>query len=179
MKVLAKVGHIFDRAINLLAILSAVLIALMVLFICFEVVSRPFVRRPMLWTIEVSEYILVYVTFLATAWVLREEGHVSMDLILTKLRTKPRCVINVITSVIGAIISLIAVWYGIKVTVESYQTGYFLTKIVNIPFFIVSAVFPLGSFLLFVQFLRRAYRYLVGHEKDIIKESIGPKGEEY
>jgi len=179
MKILARVSHILDRLINLLAIFSAVLIALMVLFICFEVVTRPFVTRPMLWTIEISEYLVVYITFLAAAWVLKEEGHVTMDLILTRLKPKGRCAMNVITSMIGAIICLICLWYGTKVTIEYYRTGYFLSKIIDFPFFIVAAVFPVGSFLLFTQFLRRAYEYVDGYRKEMRQQEIQTVGGEF
>ena len=179
MRVLARVSHFFDRLINLLAILSAILITLMVLFICFEVVTRPVVTRPMLWTIEISEYLLVYITFLATAWVLKEEGHVTMDLILTRLKPKARCTMNVITSLIGAIICLICLWYGTKVTIEYYQTGYFLSKIIDFPFFIVAAIFPVGNFLLFIQFLRRAYRYVEGYRQEMLKQEIQTAGGEF
>jgi C4-dicarboxylate transporter, DctQ subunit len=179
MKGLEKASQIFDRLINLLAIVAVILISLMGFLICFEVVARLFVTRPMLWTVEISEYLLVYITFFGTAWVLKEEGHVAMDLFLTRLRPRPRCAMNVATSLIGAIISLICVWYGAKVTIEYCRTGYFLSKILDFPFFIVAAVFPVGWFLLFIQFLVRAYKYVEGYKRDMIKEEIQTVGGEF
>jgi len=62
--------------------------------------------------------------------VLREEGHVKMDLLLTRLNPRAEAILNIVTSGVGAIICLALTWFGIKVTWDNFQTGYFLHTVV-------------------------------------------------
>ena len=76
----AKVSHAFDWIIGFLAFLAATLIILVMLLVGMEIVLR-YGGSPMAWAFEVTEYCLLFITFLGTAWVLRNERHVTMDLV--------------------------------------------------------------------------------------------------
>jgi TRAP-type C4-dicarboxylate transport system permease small subunit len=93
--------------------------------------------------------------------VLKEERHVKIDIVLNRLNARTQATLNIITSVIGAIVFLVVAWYGLQVTLESLQTGYRLDTPLRTHRFLIVAVIPVGSFLFSVRFLRRAYGYLV------------------
>jgi len=124
------------------------------------VVARYFFGQPMGWVIEISEYIILYITFLVAAWVLREDGHVKMDFVLSRLNPKNRALLYVVTSVISLGICLILSWFATKVTLYQYQVGYFTVTLLELPKFIFTAVIALGSLLLSLQFLRKIYGHL-------------------
>ena len=71
MKLLAKFGAIFDRLLDVVSILACILLVFIMLSVCAEVVLRYFLGSPLIWVIEISEMNLLYITFLAIAWVLR------------------------------------------------------------------------------------------------------------
>ncbi len=161
VKLLGKVANIFDRTIEYLAIVAAALIILMMLNVGVGVFLRYFLGRPTGWVIDISEWSLVYITFLATAWLLREEGHVKMDILLTRLGPRVQVWLGIITSIIGAIGCFLIAWYGAKVTWGLFQVGYSTAAVLIMPKFIILGVIPVGGFFLFIQFLRRTYGYLV------------------
>lgn len=161
MKLLGKVANIFDRTIEYLAILAVALIILMMLNVGVGVFLRYFLGYPTGWVIDVSEWSLVYITFLGTAWLLRGEGHVKMDIVLTRFGPRVQVWLGVITSTIGAIGCLLIAWYGAKVTWGLFQVGYTTDAVLIMPKFIILGIIPVGGFLLFIQFLRRTYGYLV------------------
>jgi TRAP-type C4-dicarboxylate transport system permease small subunit len=161
MKLLRKASTIFDGSIDISASFAAVLMAFIMLSVCSEVVMRYFFESPMLWVIEVTEYSLLWLTFLAATWVLRKEGHVVMDLLINRLNPGTRTMVNIITSVAGAAICLVITWYGAKVTVDLFQRGHFFQSILFPPSYILFLIIPIGSLMLIVQFLRRAYGYLI------------------
>lgn len=98
-----------------------------------------------------------------------------MDIMLNLLKPGTQAVLNIITSIIGAIICFVLIWYGVKVTWDSFQGGhYFLTEL-EPPQFLILFVIPLGSFMLFIQFLRRANGYLRGSGEE--HRQIKSKGE--
>jgi TRAP-type C4-dicarboxylate transport system permease small subunit len=157
MKHSARVGPIFDGILNVFALLSALLLAFIMLSICLEVIMRYFLNRPLVWVIEMSEYALLYITFLGTAWLLRREGHVTVDILLVRLNPKTRAALGFLSSIIGIIISLIFIWYGSEVAWDHYVRGVFKPTVLQFPTAPILAIIPIGSIILMVQFIRRGY----------------------
>lgn len=160
MKLLTMGSAIFDRITGLLALLGASLLTLMMLAVCWEVVSRYFLGRGIIWVIEFSEYNLLFITFLGTAWLLKKEGHVKMDIVLTRLNLKNQLLVNSVTSILGAILCLVIAWSGAEVAWDHLQRGLHQPTLIAPPDFPIFLIIPVGSFLLFIQFLRRSYGFL-------------------
>ena len=160
MKRVTKFTSIFERTIGSLAFLGAITLAFTMLIVVYDVIMRYVLNRPSAWVSEIVAYALLYLTFLGTAWVLKEEGHIKMDLVLNRLNPGTQVWLNIITSVIGAIICLVVTWYGIKVTWDHFQEGLYYAGALELPKFITLAIIPIGTFLLFIQFLRRSYGFM-------------------
>ena len=165
-----KTGTIIDRTLGITAILAGILVIGSMLIPCGQVVSRYFVGRPLGWVIEINEYILLYVTFLVAPWILKAEGHVKIEIVVGRLGPRTRLGLNIFTSIIAAIVCFILAFYGTKVTWGQLLSGYYAPTILEPPKFIFTAIIPFGSFLLFIQFLRRAYVNLVS-----LRESQGKR----
>ncbi len=161
MKAVRKITAIFDRTNNLLAVLAGVLVVFIMLGTAADVLARYLLGTSILWMFEIVEYSLLFITFLAAAWLLREEGHVKMDLVLNRLKPGASTLLNIITSILSALICLVITWYGVEISWSNFQKGIVLGTILEPPKFILLAIIPVGSFLLFIQFLRRSYGYLV------------------
>lgn len=161
MKLANKFASIFDRTNDLLATLAGVLIIMLMVVTGYEVVSRYFFGQPTIWTVEISEYALLYLTFLAAAWLLRTAGgHVVVDLVINSLTPRVQALLNTVTSVVSAIGCLAVTWFGAAVTWESFRIGYLVDTPLRTPRYIVFIIIPVGSFLLSIQFLRNSYGYL-------------------
>jgi len=156
---ITKFVSFFDRTIGLLAILGAIILVSTMLIVDYEVVARYLLKHPSAWMIEVVGYALLYLCFLGAAWVLKEEGHITMDLVLNRLNPRAQVWLNIITSLIGAIICLVITWYGVKVTWDHFQAGLYYFGFLKPPKCIILAIVPVGCFLLSIQFLRRTYGY--------------------
>ncbi|MGB3554401.1 MAG: TRAP transporter small permease subunit [Jannaschia sp.] len=71
----------FDRLLDALAVVAALLIPFMFLSIVYDVTSRTLRVGQISWVLGVTEYALLYVTALGAPWLLREKGHASMEAI--------------------------------------------------------------------------------------------------
>ena len=169
MKLINRARAIFDGTLDICAVLAAVIIITITLAVSAQVVSRYVFKSPWGGLLEICSFSLVYITFLATAWVLRRERHVTMDLVTSRLNPKSRVILNIITSSVCAIICLVIFWYGTEATWQRWQTGLFITQNFDLPDAYILVIIPIGFILLFIQFLRRIYRYL-GVWKGIRKE---------
>ena len=160
MKLLTKGSAVFDYILGSLTYLAAAILTFIMLSICWDVLARAIAGKPLKWALEFSEYSLLYITFLATAWVLKNERHVIIDIGLNQLSPRTRALFNVATSIVGAIICLFLTWYGWDVSWEHLQEGFYQPTVVQPPDFPIFVIIPIGAFLLVIQFLRRAYKYL-------------------
>lgn len=157
-ELLAKAGSVFDRLLDLCAVLAGIIISFITVSVCAGILSRYFLNRPISWVVEISEYGLLYMTFLVAAWVLRHEQHVSVDLVYSRLSPKRKLIASLFTSIVAAIVFLIITFYGFKVTKHQFDTKYFTPTILEAPKFIITLIIPVGTMLLFVQIVRKIYR---------------------
>ena len=74
-----------DKFIDILGFFAGVLlIALSILVIC-DVAARYFRLFSMPWSLDFAQYGLYLITFFGTPWVLRTNGHITIDLLISKL----------------------------------------------------------------------------------------------
>ena len=58
-------------SLSALMFIGAAILAFLMLAVCWDVVARTIVGKPLIWLLEFTEYGLLYMTFLCTAWVLK------------------------------------------------------------------------------------------------------------
>ena len=152
--------RLFDLFLGLMAYLSGIILVFVMLSVCGDVVLRYFFNRPSSWVIEVSQYLLVYITFLGTAWVLKEDGHIIVDVVTVRLSPQTQAFLGIITSLMGAFVCLIIFWFGGVETLDHFQRGVRSPSILEFPKAPVIGIIPFGSLLLGLQFIRRTAKFI-------------------
>lgn len=91
-----------ETVFQLIEWICEALLVLMVSFVVIQVVCR-FLHVPTPWTEEMARYLYVYITFLGSAVALKEKEHVVIDLLLSKLKKRPRKVMDGMISLLIAL----------------------------------------------------------------------------
>jgi len=156
MKVLTFFENIFDRILGLFIALACILLSLVTISVCLEVVMRYFFNRSQVWVIELSEYSLLYITFLGVAWVLKSDSHVRVDLFTTSLRATGRAICSLISFMICLVVSVVLTVHGIRVTWDHFSEGIYNPTVLEFPKSAVLLIIPLGGITLLIQSLRDA-----------------------
>ena len=167
MNLFQKTGRIIDLILVVFAWFSGVLMIFSLVSVCIDVIMRYFFNSPSGWILQISEYILLYIPFLSAAYVLKEEGHIKVDIILNYLSKKNEAIFNTVTSILGAIVLFILTYYGMIVTYDFYLRKVPTLKYLKIPEFLVIIVIPVGCFLFALQFIRRANKYYQEYKTEI------------
>ena len=168
MKTLKYAEVIFDVLTNAFIFLAGVLLTLIMLAVCTDVVMRYLFNRPIFWVAELSEYSLLYITFLGTAWLLKQDGHVKIDLFTSRLAPQKRERLAIVSGIIGVFISVVFTYFGFKVTLNHFVRGVYNPTLLEFPKGPLIAVIPIGFFLLLIQFIRMilaSWRTLKGGEQ--------------
>jgi C4-dicarboxylate transporter, DctQ subunit len=160
MEAISKLGRVFDFAIDKMARLADVILIFLMLSVCADVILRYFFNRPQAWVAEISEYLLLYITFLGAAWVLKNEGHVIVDVLVAQVSPKARAVLGVISSLIGAFVLLVVLWFGTMETLDLFKRGVHNPSVLEFPKAPLVAIIPFGSLFFMIQFLRRTFGFL-------------------
>jgi TRAP-type C4-dicarboxylate transport system permease small subunit len=159
-ELLKKGGALYDRIIELFAFLAALVVSGLVGVLCYEVFMRYVIHKPPAWAWEVAECMLCLIAFLSAAWLLREGGHVSVDIVHSHLRPRFKTLFDIMTSALGMVICLIIGWAGVGITIDHFHAGITVPGYLDIPKAPLLLFIPIGCFMLSIQFLRQTLGHL-------------------
>lgn len=154
-KVIKYLEAIFDTIMNISAVFCGVLVIFVMLSVSVDVVMRYFLNSPMFWVGELAEYAMLFITFTGTAWLLKKEGHVTIDILIAVIDSKTRNILGVFTNILGVFICVFLTYYGAVVTWDHFLRGVYNPSLLQFPKAPLIAVIPFGSFLLLIQFMRK------------------------
>jgi len=149
----------FDRGLDVLAWIAAFMLIGVIVSVMVEVFLRSFFNRPQEWVVEISEYALLYITFLSAAFVLKKEGHIVVDLLTSRLSLRKRLFLSIIQYIMISLVSMVFIYVGGKVTIDNYIRGIYNPTVLQIPIAYTLGIIPIGGFFLLAQSLIGLFTY--------------------
>ena len=101
------------------------------------------------------------VAFFGSAYVLRINKHLEINLFTKILPIKVRLIFNLIANIIAFIFCFIAFYYGCKLINLSYILGVVSVSELRVPLWIPQMTVPIGFFALSLEFLIRILRLIL------------------
>jgi C4-dicarboxylate transporter, DctQ subunit len=151
----------FDKLLNVMAAMAGVILVFIVAAVCYTIGMRFFFKQTTIWIIQTTEYALLWIVFLATAWLLREGGHITTDIIYVHLTEKARLYLNLVMSLVGGVACAIMVYFGTAYLIDCITNSVTDVRAVTVPKSSIFFIIPLGSLLLTLQFFRMAWDRLL------------------
>jgi C4-dicarboxylate transporter DctQ subunit len=158
--------RLLDRIEGSLAAAAAIILVAVTLSVCVDVLMRTLFNSPIVWVVEIDEYALLYITFLGTAWTLRQGSHVRVDILIGLLPPGGRRILGMISSLLGIIVSVVLTAWGTMVTWDKFVTAAYKPTVINFPTWIVVIIIPIGSLFLTIRFARNLVEYATGERFD-------------
>ena len=152
MPIFRLTSHLYSRMIFGLGALSGAIFGLIAIFIGVDVIMRNTAGTGISWIVEFAEYAMYAATIFAAPWVLREGGHVSVDVLKATFPGKPAQVISILAALLGMVICGVIVYYSTIATWFAYQRSSMIYKSFTIPEWWVSVFIPLGMLLMTIEF---------------------------
>ena len=152
--------RLFDKLLDVMAAFAGVILVFITAAVCYTIGMRYLFTKTTIWIMQTTEYALLWIVFLATTWLLRENGHITTDLIYTHLSDKTKNYLNCVMFVIGGLACAIMVYFGIAYMCECIIRGVTDVRAVTIPKWTVFIIIPIGSIFLTIQFFRMAWSRL-------------------
>ncbi len=152
-RALDPVRTFFGRINLICAIIAAALLFGIAAIVCFEVLGRSLGASSRLWVIEVSEYALLFITFLGAPYLLELNRHVVMDLLVDRLHGAQRQISQFLNSLIGLLVCLVLTYVGIGVVLDQLELGTREVTVMRPLSWWITSAMPIGTGLMAVQFL--------------------------
>jgi TRAP-type C4-dicarboxylate transport system permease small subunit len=158
---------LFERLLSALSTLFALALGMLVAAMCLDVLIRFVSTGSLSWVTELTEYVIYGGTFLAAPWVLRQGGHVRVDILLLHLPRSWAIALERLLDAIGVLLSLLLAWYGAVSVRDAWRDNMIQFKTWNAPEWLLLLPIPIGCALLAVEFTLRALRV-----EGVVKDTV-------
>lgn len=120
-----------------------ILLALMLLTFA-DVCLRYVFNHPIEGSYELTEYMMAFVVGFGIAYCAVLRGHISIEIVVSRLPQRTQVIIEAVTSIITAILFCLITWQYVLQVIDSYHSGR-VSVILYIPIYPFIAVVLLGS----------------------------------
>lgn len=144
-----------NRMTDVFGMIGIVLIIGLCCLVIIEIINRNFLYLGMDWTIEMTEYMLAFITFCGAGWLLKADGHIKFDLITDRLSPKYKRAANILSSSIGFLITALLTIFGFYKVVGLISRGIVTETVLELPQALLIGIVPVGLFIASLQFLFR------------------------
>jgi TRAP-type C4-dicarboxylate transport system permease small subunit len=155
-----KLSSLFGRLFDLFAAVAALLLLAMVTIVTADILMRNALGIGFSWANEVTEYALYITTLLTAPWLLRRGQHVRIDIALVMVPPRTAWTMEVMADIAGLAASLVLIWYGTIMTVQSARLGSLTIKNLVFPEWWLLAPLPVCFMLVALEFVFRFGRLL-------------------
>lgn len=151
------------------------LVAVMTLLIVFEIIMRYFLNAPTSWSNELTQMIFGSYAVLSGGYVLRHNGHVHVDLIVSHFSRRTQALLFIVLAFpLFFLFTGVILYYGGSFAWDALMVREHSQSAWNPPTYPWKIMIPLGAFLMMLQgiaALLRNVRVFVSGEKPIASHS--------
>jgi C4-dicarboxylate transporter DctQ subunit len=154
----ATASALYLGLLELLAVVAGVLLAAIAVAIVVDVVVRNLGLQPPAHTLTLTEYGLLYVTMLGAPWLVREKGHVYIELLTAAVSPRARFWLTRVVYALCVLTCAVIFWFSLDVTIAHYQRDVIDVRSFDMPRWLLTASMPLSFGLMTIEFAR----FLIG-----------------
>jgi len=152
--------RLYDLLVVALAVVAGAILPTFMLIIVYQVIWRNLGIQPSAHLFTFTEYGLLFITMLGAPWLVRERGHVYIEIVTAWLPERLRVLVSRIVSGLCVVISLVLAVKGTDIALQNFGSGEMDVRSLYFPRWILISVIPLGFALTAVEFAR----FTVGRE---------------
>jgi C4-dicarboxylate transporter DctQ subunit len=137
-----------------MAFIAALSLVWLMVSVVLSVAMRNFGVQPFAWLFTSAEYGLLYMTMLGAPWLVRERGHVHIELVTAALPPPVRRAVSRAWRLACVAVSLILAWYGLELFLTNIERNDFDVRAYFYPRWMLTITFPIAFSLMAIEFAR-------------------------
>ena len=148
---------VYDAALRLMAAVALGALAWLMVSVVASVTMRNAGLQPWAWLFTSAEYALLYMTMLGAPWLVRERGHVHIELVTAVLPPALRRVVSRGVALLCVLVCLVLAWYGLQLFLSNLERRDFDVRAYYYPRALLSVTYPLSFGFMVIEFARFAF----------------------
>ena len=148
----------YDAVLYGMAWCAGFLIAAMMVVITVDVVLRNLGFQSWAHFFTFTEYALLVVPCLGAPWLVREKGHIHVEILLMYLQPRPRRWLMMAIGLACIAVCLVIAWYGFDVTLTDFLRAERDVRSFDMPRWLVVGWIPLSFLMMAIEFSRFLWR---------------------
>jgi len=141
-----------------MAYLAAFLMVAMMVVITLDVILRNLGYQSSAHFFTFTEYALLIVPCLGAPWLVREKGHIYIEILLMALSPRVRARFTLLIGLVCIVVCAVVAWYGFAVTLNDFLQNEKDVRSLDMPRWMVVGFIPLGFGMMGLEFLRFVLR---------------------
>lgn len=143
-----------------MAFIAGLMLIWMLIAIVVAVVIRNMGAQPSAWFFLSTEYSMFYLTLLGAPWLVRQKGHVHIELLTSVLSPSALNILSRTVATICVVTSLVLAWKGLDLMLTNIERSDYDVRAFFVPKWILTIAFPISFSLMAIEF----GRFAVGKE---------------
>ena len=148
----------YDALLYGMAYLAGFLMAAMMTVIFIDVVLRNLGYQSSSHFFTFTEYALLVIPCLGAPWMVREKGHIYVEILLMAFGPKARARMTTAIGVACIALCLVLAWYGFGITWQNFVQAEKDVRSLDMPRWMIVMWIPVGFFLMAAEFARYLWR---------------------
>jgi TRAP-type C4-dicarboxylate transport system permease small subunit len=142
------INVITDLAVWIGGIFSVI----MTLIVVYAVLARYLFKRPIGWSEEIAVYLMIWVVFLGAAYTLKENAHIGVDILISRLSASPKKGVLIFHYLMGIVLMSILFLKGVDMVAFTLQMNSHSIAI-DFPLVVPHLAVPVGAAILVLQLI--------------------------
>lgn len=151
---MAILGRLYLNVLYAMAGIAGFMLMWLMVSVITSVVMRNAGLQPFAWLFTSSEYAILYMTMLGAPWLVREKGHVHIELVTAALPGPVRRVVSRMVAALCVLVSIILAWKGAELFLGNIARNDLDVRAYYFPKWILTIAFPVSFGLMAVEFSR-------------------------
>ena len=151
---LTPIVRAYDAVLYGMAWAAGFLMAAMMVVIFVDVVLRNLGYQSSAHFFTFTEYALLAVPCLGAPWLVREKGHIYVEILLMALSPRWRAIFTWCIGVLCIVVCAVLAWYGGAVTLNDFLQNEKDVRSLDMPRWMVVGFIPLSFAMMAIEFLR-------------------------
>jgi tripartite ATP-independent transporter DctM subunit len=164
LKILSAVERAFS-------VVAGIIIMLMMIGTTLDVIMRDFLNSPIKGNFEFQSLMLTAVAYLGISFVQSNRGHITMDVLLTRLSKDNQLVLQFLADLMFLLIAALITWQMGRQAVQAFITGDYYYGLMHFPLWPSKSAIALGTGLLCL----RLIAHIFGNPLWTRAEGISPR----
>jgi len=146
--------RVYDALLYTMAFLAAATLVWLMVSVVTSVAMRNLGLQPFAWLFTSSEYGILYMTMLGAPWLVREKGHVHIELVTAALPPPLRRIVSRAVAAGCVVVSLVLAWYGLQLFLTNIERNDYDVRAYFYPRWMLTISFPIAFSIMAVEFAR-------------------------